>query len=78
MQLVFEEMEHRTGGLPGMPAHMLNPGGELEHHEKYHPADGTGAQSMFSFGQPGQPGLAGPTVRIDAYDKTHFEPDSGT
>lgn len=76
MQFVFAEMEHRMGGLPGMPAHMLKPGGELEHHEKYHPADGTEAQSMFSFGQPGQPGLATRTVRIDAYDKAHFVPDS--
>ncbi len=78
MQLVFAEMEHRMGGLPGMPAHMLKPGGELEHHEKYHLADSTGAQSMFFFGQPGQPGLAGRTVRIDAYDKSHFVPDSRT
>ena len=78
MQFVFAEMEHRMGGLPGMPAHMLKPGGELEHHEKYHPADGTGAQSMFSFGQPGQPGLVNRTVRIDAYDNARFVPDSLT
>lgn len=76
MQFVSAEMEHRMGGLPGMPAHMLKPGGELEHHDKYHPADGTAAQSMFSFGQPGQPGLASRTVRIDAYDNAHFVPDS--
>ena len=76
VQLVFAEMEHRMGGMPDMPTHMLKPGGELEHHEKYHPADGTGTQSMFSFGQPGQPGLATRTVRIDAYDKAHFVPDS--
>ena len=78
MQFVFAEMEHRMGGLPGMPAHMLKPGGELEHHEKYHPADGTGVQSMFSFGQPGQPGLVNRTVRIDAYDNAQFLPDSLT
>lgn len=76
MQFVLAEMEHRMGGLPGMPAHMLKPGSELEHHEKYHPADVTGPRFMFSFGQPGQPGLANRTVRIDAYDKRRFVPDS--
>ena len=76
MQFVFAETEHRMGGLPGMPAHMLKPGGEMEHHENFHAADGSGAQSMFSFGQPNQPGLVNRTVRIDAYDETHFVPDS--
>jgi hypothetical protein len=27
LQPVFAEMEHRMGGLPGMPAHVLKPGG---------------------------------------------------
>ncbi len=76
MQSVFAEMEHRMGGMPDMPAHMLKPGGELEHHQKFHRADSSGAQSIFSFGQPGQPGLATRRVRIDAYDKAHFVPDS--
>lgn len=76
VQLVFAEMEHRMGGLPGMPAHMLKPGSEMEHQQKYHPAQGSGAPSMFSFGQPGQPGQASRTVHIDARDEAHFVPDS--
>ena len=75
-QLVFAEMEHRMGGLPGMPAHMLKPGSEMEHHQKHHPAQDSGAPSMFSFGQPGQPGQASRTVRIDAHDAAHFVPDN--
>lgn len=70
------EMEHRMGGLPGMPAHMLKPGGDLEHHEQYHPAEGTGAPPMFSFGLPGQVGLSTRTVRIVANDDAHFVPDA--
>jgi uncharacterized cupredoxin-like copper-binding protein len=70
------EMEHRMGGLPGMPAHMLKPGSEMEHQQKHHPVQGTDASSMFSFGQPGRPGQASRTVRIDAHDEAHFVPDS--
>lgn len=78
MQFVFAEMEHRMGGLPGMPAHMLKPGGKLEHRGKYHPADSTSPESMFSFGQPGQPGLVSRTVRIDTHDNARFVADSLT
>jgi len=69
-------MEHRMGGLPGMPAHMLKPGSEMEHHQKYHSVQGADASSMFSFGQPGRPGQVSRTVRIDAHDHAHFVPDS--
>lgn len=75
-QFVLAEMEHRMGGLPGMPAHMLKPGGALEHHEQPHPVNAAGASMMFSFGQPGQAGPATRMVRIDAYDDAYFVPDT--
>ena len=76
VQFVSAEMEHRMGGLPGMPAHMLKPGAELDHHEKHHPADGMEAPTMSPFGQPGQVSIATRTVRIDVYDEARFVPDS--
>lgn len=75
-QCVLAEMEHRMGGLPGMPAHMLKPAGTLEHHEQHHPVNPQGISMMFSFGQPGQAGLATRMVRIDAYDEAYFVPDT--
>lgn len=61
------EMEHRMGGLPGMPAHMLKPGGEFEHHEQFHsdPAR-PGAETKFTFGQPGDPRAVKRRIRIEA------------
>ena len=61
------EMEHRMGGLPGMPAHMLKPGGEFEHHRQFPPGPARpGAEMMFTFGQPGDPRAVKRWIRIEA------------
>lgn len=61
------EMEHRMGGVPDMPAHMLKPGGEFEHHREFHsdPARPS-AEMMFTFGQPGDPRAVKHKIHIDA------------
>lgn len=66
VQPVFAEMEHRMGGLPGMPAHMLKPGGELEHHQQFHPGPARSGAVMFSFGQPGDPRAVKRRIHIEA------------
>jgi uncharacterized cupredoxin-like copper-binding protein len=67
VQPVFAEMEHRMGGLPGMPAHVLKPGGEFEHHQQFHPGPArSGAEMMFSFGQPGDPRAVKRRIHIEA------------
>ena len=76
------EMEHRMGGLPGMPAHMLKPGGEFEHHQQFHSDPSRpGADMMFTFGQPGDPRAVKRRIRIDARENrlqaTSLEFDSG-
>ncbi len=61
------EMEHRMGGLPGMPAYMLKPGGKLEHHQKFHSDSARpGGEMMFTFGQPGDPRAVKRRIRIEA------------
>ena len=61
------EMEHRMGGLPGMPANMLKPGAEFEHHRQFHSDPSLpGAEMMFTFGQPGDPRAVKRTIRIEA------------
>jgi len=81
VQLVFAEMEHRMGGLPGMPAHVLKPGGEFEHHQQFHPGPApSGAEMMFSFGQPGDPRVVKRRIRIEArenrFDAVNLEFES--
>jgi len=76
------EMEHRMGGLPGMPAHMLKPGGESEHHQQLHAGPSRpGADMMFTFGQPGDPRAVKRRIRIDArenrFETTSLEFESG-
>lgn len=69
------EMEHRMGGLPGMPAHILKPGGEFQHHRQFHSDPSRpGVEMMFSFGQPGDPDAVKRRIHIEARG-SRFEAD---
>jgi uncharacterized cupredoxin-like copper-binding protein len=73
-----QEMEHRMGGLPGMPAHVLKPTESQAHHRKYHNESLERLGLAYTFGELGAQSAVSRTIRIDALDPGRFQPEEIT
>jgi len=61
----MSDEEHRMGGIPNMPAHVLRTDGPQAGHGR------TGA----AFGRPGNPTKASVRILLEAYDPNRFDLD---